>query len=79
VPLLRRDADRPASPGSRVPELQARLHEALELGVPLFVCPAALAQAGLSPGDLLPEVTGIRGAAALLASGFAPDTRMITP
>lgn len=78
VPLLRRADPGLASPDPRVTDLQARLRETCEQGVQLFVCPAALAQAGMTPAELMPEVAGIRGAAALLVSGFARNARMLT-
>jgi uncharacterized protein len=78
VPLLRRADPGLVSPDPRVTDLQARLREACEHGVQVFVCPAALAQAGMTPAELMPEATGIRGAAALLVSGFAPQARMMT-
>lgn len=56
---------------------QASMHQAVDTGVQLFVCPAALAQAGLAPADLIADVAGVRGAAALLAAASVPDARLL--
>jgi uncharacterized protein len=55
---------------------QVRLMKSMD--AKLFVCSAALADAGLVMADLIPEVDGVRGAAAMLAAGFADDARMLT-
>jgi peroxiredoxin family protein len=55
---------------------QIRDMKAME--VKLFACSAALAEAGLTVADLIPEVDGVRGAAALLVAGLADDTRLMT-
>jgi predicted peroxiredoxin len=46
---------------------QVRLMKSLE--VKLFVCSAALADAGLTLTDLIPEIDGVRGAAAMRRFG----------
>ena len=56
----------------------SQIREMKALDINLFVCSAALAEASLSLSDLIPEVSGVRGAAALLVAGLAPDTRMLT-
>ena len=48
------------------------------MDIELYVCSAALAEASLSVSDLIPEVSGVRGAAALLVAGMAPDARLMT-
>jgi predicted peroxiredoxin len=54
-----------------------RLRDAVDAGARVYACPAALAAHGVRPDELLPEVAGVRGAAALLAAGFAPDARFM--
>ena len=69
VSLFRRNADAPA--------LLAQIQQAVELGVEIFVCPVALAELGLRLEDLIKEVSGVRGAASLLAAGFVPGARFL--
>lgn len=57
--------------------LLAQLRDAIEAGARVYACPQALAAHGVATHALLPEVAGIRGAAALLAAGFAPDARFM--
>lgn len=57
--------------------LLKRLRETIEAGARVYACPQALAAHGVPAADLLPEVAGIRGAAAMLAAGFAPDARFM--
>lgn len=56
----------------------SQIREMKSLDIELYVCSAALAEAGLSLSDLIPEVSGVRGAAALLVAGLAPDARLLT-
>jgi predicted peroxiredoxin len=55
-----------------------RLQRANELGVKLYVCSAALADAQLALRDLIDEVSGVRGAASLLAAGMSPQARLLS-
>ncbi len=55
---------------------QVRLMKSMD--VKLFVCSAALADAGLTLMDLIPEIDGVRGAAAMLAAGLAEDARILS-
>jgi predicted peroxiredoxin len=55
-----------------------KIREMKALGVLLFVCSAAMADAQVSVAELVPEVDGVRGAAALLAAGMADDTRLLS-
>ena len=63
--------------GAAAPDLLARLREAIDAGARIYACPQALALHGVAAADLAPEVAGIRGAAALLAAGFAPGARFM--
>jgi predicted peroxiredoxin len=54
-----------------------QVRQATALGVALFACPAALADHGLAAGQLIADVAGVRGAASLLAAGFAPGARFM--
>lgn len=63
--------------GAAGPALLQQLRDAVDAGAQVYACPQALAANGLTPDALLPEVAGIRGAAALLAAGFAPDARFM--
>jgi uncharacterized protein len=63
--------------GGADPALLAALRDAVEAGARIHACPQALAAHGMAPDDLLPEVAGVRGAAAMLAAGFAPDARFL--
>lgn len=54
-----------------------RLRDAVDAGARVYACPQALAAHGVAADALVPEVAGIRGAAALLAAGFAPDARFM--
>lgn len=86
VSLLRRDASQEPLEGAEKSVNQAmssrdfvsQIREMKALDIDLFVCSAALAEARLSLSDLIPEVSGVRGAAALLVAGLAPDTRLLT-
>ena len=69
VTLFRRDAE--------LTGLDGQIKQAFELGVEMYVCPVALAQAGMTELDLVPEVSGVRGAASLLVAGFAPGSRFM--
>jgi len=57
--------------------LLVQLRDAIEAGAQVYACPQALITHGVAPDTLAPEVAGIRGAAALLAAGFAPDARFM--
>lgn len=59
-------------------DLLSQISDLKSLDVELYVCSAALAEANLSLTDLVPEVSGVRGAAALLVAGLAPDARLLT-
>ena len=86
VGLLRRDtspeATKVAAPtvnqamSSR--DFVSQIREMKALDIELYVCSAALAEASLSLSDLIPEVSGVRGAASLLVAGLAPDARLLT-
>ena len=86
VALLRRDGTRDDSIGalqSVNPAMSSRdfvsqVREMKSMDIELYVCSAALAEASLSVSDLIPEVSGVRGAAALLVAGMAPDARLMT-
>jgi predicted peroxiredoxin len=55
-----------------------KIREMKAMGVLLFACSAAIAEAGFTVADLVPEVDGVRGAAAILAAGMADDTRLLS-
>ena len=57
--------------------LLERIHQAVEAGACIYVCPAALARQGLVLQDLIEQVSGVRGAASLLAAGLAPGARFL--
>lgn len=57
--------------------LLALIQQAGALGVLVFACPAAMADHQLSISQLIAEVSGVRGAAALLAAGLAPGARFM--
>lgn len=57
--------------------LLAQVRQATSLGVGLYACPAALADHGLGPEQLIADVAGVRGAASLLAAGLAPGARLM--
>ncbi len=86
VGLLRYDASRESlevtaptvNPAMSSRNFVEQIREMKSMDVELYVCSAALADAGLSLSDLIPEVSGVRGAAALLVAGLAPDARMLT-
>jgi predicted peroxiredoxin len=59
-------------------DLFSKIRVMKSLDVKLYVCSAALAEAALSLADLIPEVDGVRGAAALLVAGLAEDARILT-
>lgn len=63
--------------GANLVGVDGQIKQAFELGVEIFVCPVALAEAGMTELDLVPEVSGIRGAASLLVAGFAPGARFM--
>lgn len=63
--------------GAAGPALLAQLLDAVEAGVAIYACPQALASHGIAADALAPQVAGIRGAAAMLAAGFAPDARFM--
>lgn len=63
--------------GAAGPALLAQLLDAVEAGVGIYACPQALASHGIAADALAPQVAGIRGAAAMLAAGFAPDARFM--
>jgi peroxiredoxin family protein len=59
-------------------DLLSQIREMKAMGVHLFACSAAMADAGLAATDLIAEVDGVRGAAALLAAGMADDARFMS-
>lgn len=59
-------------------DLLSQIREMKAMGVHLFACSAAMADAGLAATDLIAEVDGVRGAAALLAAGMADDARLMS-
>ena len=63
--------------GSGNNELLVQIRQAVELGVEIFACPVALAEQGMTTKDLIEEVTGVRGAASLIAAGFEPRARFL--
>ena len=86
VSLLRRDASQEpleASEKSLNPAMSSRdflsqIREMKALNIEIYACSAALAEAGLSMSDLISEVSGVRGAAALLVAGLASAARLLT-
>ncbi|NYE58924.1 intracellular sulfur oxidation DsrE/DsrF family protein [Duganella sp. 1224] len=56
---------------------QTAIADLLALDVQLYACPHALAAQGMQPADLRDGVTGVRGAASLLAAGLAPGGRFM--
>ena len=86
VGLLRRDTSPEATevaaptvnPAMSSRDFVSQVREMKSMDIELYVCSAALAEANLSLSDLIPEVTGVRGAAALLVAGLAPDARLLT-
>ena len=86
VGLLRRDVTREASasavqalnPAMSSRDFVSQISDLKSLDVELYVCSAALVEASLNLSDLIPEVSGVRGAAALLVAGLAPDARLLT-
>jgi predicted peroxiredoxin len=58
--------------------LLAHIRQAIEHGASLYVCPLALAEQSMRAEDLIDEVSGVRGAASLIAAGFTPGARFIT-
>jgi predicted peroxiredoxin len=58
--------------------LLAQVRQACGLGVALYVCPAALAEHGLTRAQLIDEVNELRGAASLLAAAMAPNVRVLS-
>ncbi len=63
--------------GAAPAALQEQLRQAAEAGVRIYACSLALDAHGVLADALVPEVAGIRGAAALLAAGFAPNARFM--
>ena len=63
--------------GSGNSALLVQIRQAIELGVEIFACPVALAEQGMTTKDLIEEVTGVRGAASLIAAGFEPRARFL--
>jgi predicted peroxiredoxin len=57
--------------------LLAQIRQAVELEAQLFACPQALAACAIAPEELIAEVAGVRGAAALLAAGLARNARFM--
>ena len=57
--------------------LLALIQQATGLGVSLFACPAAMADHNLAISQLIADVAGVRGAAALIAAGLAPGARFM--
>ena len=86
VSLLRRDAtyehrevgQQTINPAMSSRDFLSQVREMKALDIEIYACSAALAEAGLGVSDLIPEVSGVRGAAALLVAGMAPDARMLT-
>jgi predicted peroxiredoxin len=62
---------------SAAPETLAQVRQAHEFGVELYVCPVALAASGLRAEDLIDEVRGQRGAAALLGAALETNARFV--
>lgn len=60
------------------PGLLLQIRQAVEFGADIFVCPMALSDRGLRTEELIEEVSGVRGAASLLAAGVAPGARFLT-
>lgn len=59
------------------PALLLQIRQAVEFGADIFVCPVALSDRGLRAEELFEEVSGVRGAASLLAAGLAPGARFL--
>lgn len=59
------------------PGLLLQIRQAVEFGADIFVCPVALSDRGLRTEELIEEVSGVRGAASLLAAGLAPGARFL--
>ena len=86
VSLLRRDAsqeplevaEKTMNQAMSSRDFLSQIREMKALDIEIYACSAALAEAGLSLSDLIPEVSGVRGAAALLVAGMAPDARLLT-
>lgn len=57
--------------------LRTQLQQATALGVALFACTAALTDHDLTADQLIADVTGVRGAASLLAADLAPGARFM--
>ena len=58
-------------------ELLALIRQAAAHGVEFYVCPVAMTAQGLSSGDLIEEVLGVRGAASLLVAGLESGARFL--
>ena len=58
--------------------LLAHMRAATEQGASLYVCPLALAEHKLRAEDLIDEVSGVRGAASLIAAAFMPGARFLS-
>ena len=66
------------SPAMSSRDFGSQIRDLKSLDIELYVCSAALSEANLNLSDLMPEVSGVRGAAALLVAGMAPDARLLT-
>lgn len=64
--------------GAAPQALLLQIRQAAEFGAQIFVCPVALADQALRPEDLIDEVSGVRGAASLLAAGLARGARFLS-
>lgn len=54
------------------------IREAHDQGAKLWVCPANLKLAGAAPDDLIPECSGMMGAAAMIGGLMDDDVRVLT-
>ena len=54
------------------------IREAHEQGVRLWVCPANLKLSGAGTGDLVPECSGLMGAAAMIQAIMDDDIQVLT-
>ncbi len=68
----------PAAADASIDGLRSQIRELKAHGVELYACSAALAGAGMATTDLIDEVDGVRGAAALLAAGLGADARLLS-
>ncbi len=58
--------------------LLAHVRAATEQAQACIVCPLALAEHKLRAEDLIDEVSGVRGAASLIAAAFVPGARFLS-